>query len=249
MADKRPYAPTANVVSVINRVRTRNLPDVVNNDFLRIAGITDLLFGRVMQAVHFLALVESDGRPSDKLRALAAAPEAEYKELLAGIVRDAYAEDFKTVDPSQDAQGQIVDAFRKYEPRSQTTRMVMLFLGLCREAGLQVKDSPRDRGMQASTARRGSTPTKPGFIRKAVDNGRFDRPSRTEPDKASAPQKHEAGFFGLREADMANLTESEFAEVWNALGTLARARYRRPKAEPEGNGDSSQSLDDEAEGS
>src|SRR6266851_8083934 len=154
MADKRPYAPTANVISVINRVRTRNLPDVVNNDFLRIAGISDLLFGRAMQAIHFLSLVEPDGRPSDKLRALASAPEAEYRELLAGIVRDAYADDFKSVDPSKDGQGQIVDAFRKYEPRSQTTRMVMLFLGLCREAGIPVKDSPRDRGMQTSQGRR-----------------------------------------------------------------------------------------------
>jgi hypothetical protein len=232
MADKRPYAPTANVISVINRVRTRNLPDVVNNDFLRIAGISDLLFGRAMQAIHFLSLLDADGRPSDKLRGLASAPEAEYKALLAGIVRDAYADDFKSVDPSKDGQGQIVDAFRKYEPRSQTTRMVMLFLGLCREAGIPVKDSPRDRGMQTSPGRRMANGPKSPSARKPSDSDR-SAPRAHERAKGSSVEAYESAFFGLREADMGNLTEAEFAQVWNALGTLARARYRRPTPEPE----------------
>src|SRR5258708_15340598 len=144
-APRRPYAATANVLAVLERARTRNLPPVIDNDYLRLVGVSDIVYGRVMEALRFLGLIEADQAPSSTLRALASASEAEYKQLLGGSGRAAYAEDFTRLNPELDGQSQVLDAFRRYEPRSQTNRMVMLFLGLCRAAGVPVKDAPREQ--------------------------------------------------------------------------------------------------------
>jgi Family of unknown function (DUF5343) len=223
---RRPYAATANVLSVLNRVRTRNPPTVVDADFYRVAGIGDAVHGRVREALDFLRLIDA-GEPNDTptqlLRAMGEAPEAEFKELLAGAIREAYAEDFAKIDPGQDSQAQIIDAFRRYEPRSQTPRMVMLFLGLCREAGIPVKDAPRDRKMTSPATRIKSKPSS------------ATRPLRTTP--SSAAPAPDGLLFGVTIADVAALGEEEFAAVWSALGKVARARAKPPTvthpAEPE----------------
>src|SRR5437870_3488774 len=98
----RPYAAPANITVVLRRCRTRNMPERIDNDFLRLAGIPEGALGRVMQALRFLRLIDADGRPTDLLRSLSAAPEQEYRALLEGAVRTAYSPDFDRVDPTQD---------------------------------------------------------------------------------------------------------------------------------------------------
>jgi Family of unknown function (DUF5343) len=218
-ANQRPYAATANVISVIERARTRNLPEAVTNDFLRLAGISDNVFGRVQQALKFLGLVYEDGRPTEMLESIAGASDTEYKQMLAGAIRQAYAEDFERIDPAMDAQGKVVDAFKRYEPRSQTARMVMLFLGLCREAGIPLLDAPRERKM-ASSSRRAPKPKTGG------NNAIRQRESQNG---------HSGGMdtgtrFMLTDDDIAVLDEDEFNEVWSALGKVARARARKKVA-------------------
>src|SRR5437867_9344824 len=160
-ADFRPYGATANVIAVIERTRTRNLPETISNDFLGLTGIPEIVYGRVRQALEFLELVHEDGRPTSKLESLAKAADSEYSQILAACIREAYRDDFQRIDPGQDNQVQIIEAFRRYQPRSQTSRMVMLFLGLCRNAGIPVMDAPRERKMQSSGQRRPPRPAHP----------------------------------------------------------------------------------------
>jgi hypothetical protein len=212
---RRPYAATANVLAVINRARSRNLPDSVGNDFLRIAGVPDAVFGRVTEALRFLGLVSEDQAPTELLRNLGAAPEDQYRQLLAGALQEAYHADFEAIDPVQDSQGQVIDQFRRYEPRSQTSRMVMLFLGLAREAGIPVRDAPRERPMRTRRTTGSSRPTRSTALTAPRARGR---------GQESAPAS--TGLFGLTEADVAKLDDAEFADVWTALGKIARARLR-----------------------
>ena len=216
----RPYASPSNVIGVLNRARSRNLPEYISNDFLRLSDVPDSVYGRVTQALRYLGMVEEDGQPSETLRAMSAAPEAQYRELLAGSVRQAYAEDFERVDPSQDSQSKIQDAFSPYQPRSQTQRMVILFLALCREAGIPVLDAPRDRKMQ--TAPKESRPSA------RQSRGRTVRKSATPDLPTSSPgTREQAGLaFGVTDSDLASLGDAEFREVWDALGTVMRARAR-----------------------
>jgi Family of unknown function (DUF5343) len=212
---RRPYAATANVIAVLNRARSRNLPETIGNDFLRIAGIPEAVFGRITEAVRFLGLVNEDQTPSDLLRSITAAPDEEYRDLLATAVRTAYRDDFTQVDPGQDSQAQVVGQFQRYEPRSQVARMVMLFLGLCREAGIPVRDLPRERQMQQP--RPGRSASQPR-ARSSATNARADR--RPQPPIDPAPS---GAPLGVTEADIANLTDQEFDAVWSAMGTVTRA--------------------------
>jgi hypothetical protein len=79
----------------------------------------------------------------------------EYRSILAGLIREAYREVFDVVDPAKDPQERILNVFRRYTPASQRARMVIFFLGLCREAGIATLDVPRQRAMAG--ARRTST--------------------------------------------------------------------------------------------
>jgi len=224
--ERRPYAATANILGVLNRVRSRNLPASINGDFLRIAGIGDAVHGRVTETLVFLDLITPDGTPTERLRTIAAAPEAEYRQQLAACLRDAYAADFQVVKPEADSQQQVVDAFRRYEPRSQTPRMVMLFLGLCRAAGIAVREAPRDRAMQPP-ARRATTRTGQAPATRRVR----DVDSR---GGGEAPPFDTGLLFGVTEADLGKLSEEEFDEVWTALGKVSKTVTRasmRPSAE------------------
>ena len=230
--DRRPYAPAANVVAVIERVRRVNLPDVVDADLLRIAGVSEGAMTRVVYALRFLRLTEPNGRPSDRLRAIARAPEEEWRDLLAGVVREAYAADFARLDPGQDTQPRIVSAFKRYEPRSQTERMVMLFLGLCRAAGIPVLDAPRDRQMQAPNRATVRPSTARGQATDAPARARASgRQSRSQLEQPVVPHVLDPNLlFGVTVQDISSLPESEFNDVWNALGKIARARAQSLKA-------------------
>lgn len=227
--ERRPYAPAANVVAVLDRVRRVNLPDVIDNGVLRLAGVSEGAMGRVNYALRFLGLVDPNGRPTDRLRALARADDEEGRDLLAAVVREAYASDFARLDPAQDPQPRIVSAFQRYEPRSQIERMVMLFLGLCRAAGIPVLDPPRERGIQAGR-------TAP----RATNGARTPRPRERTPDPRGGRQRSPdaASFdsvprdslnFDLHQLDLIE-DEDEFKEVWEALGKARRIMGRARRA-------------------
>lgn len=159
----RPYPPASNVVSVLHRLRSRNLPERIDNEFLRDAGIPESLIHRAAFALRFLGLVEDDA-PTPALRAIATSTDEEYRDILSGIIRDAYGDVFAVVDPAQDSQDRIVNFFRRYTPASQRERMVNFFLAMCREAGIPTLDVPRQRP--------------------SLD---APRPKRAQPSKAASP--------------------------------------------------------------
>lgn len=83
-----------------------------------------------------LDLVDDEGMPTDALEGLRLCPEAEYKSRIAAWLRNVYAEIFAYVEPDEDGEVAVRDAFRNYSPVGQQSRMVTLFLGLCQAAGL-----------------------------------------------------------------------------------------------------------------
>ena len=145
----RPYPPPSNVIAVLERLRSRNLPDIVDGEFLRDAGVPDGTNTRTLFALRFLSLIDRD-MPTAALRSIAISTDEEYKQILEGLVRDAYSEVFEVHDPAQDNQAAFVNFFRRYAPASQRPRMVTFFLGMCREAGIAILEPPRKRVSSAS---------------------------------------------------------------------------------------------------
>jgi hypothetical protein len=149
----RPYAPPANVIKLLQRLRKRNLPEVVDSGYLTAMDFSKEIASRVLSAIRFLSLIKESGEPEDTLRSLVRSTEDEYKQLLEGILREAYHDVFEKVDPSQDPQQVIINAFQRFEPASQHYRMATLFLGLCREAGMPILEEPRRRDVHKVTQR------------------------------------------------------------------------------------------------
>ena len=156
----RPYPPPSNVSAIISRLRNRNLPDRIDGEYLKDAGVPDGTNTRTLFALRFLGLIEQTGEPTPALQAIGVSTDEEYQANLASLVRHAYAEVFATVDPATDSQVVIVNFFRRYTPASQRERMVVFFLGMCREAGIPTLDVPRQRASKASAPSRKASETK-----------------------------------------------------------------------------------------
>ena len=148
----RPYTPPSNVKSVLQRLRTRNLPDRIDNEYLRDSGIPEGTIARTLFALRFLGLIDEGGLLNEPLKSIHTSTDEEYQAILSGLIREAYKEVFNVVDPSQDTQDRILNVFRRYTPASQRDRMVIFFLGMCREAGIPTLDVPKARAMGATRA-------------------------------------------------------------------------------------------------
>jgi hypothetical protein len=131
------YAPTAAVVAVIDRYRDRGLPAPIDPDTLVRAGLTtESLAPRTVQSLKLLDLLDDAMQPTAELVALGKVPTDQFKERLAAVLRTAYADVFKFVDPATDDYARIRDQFRPYTPPSLRDRMATLFLGLIEYAGI-----------------------------------------------------------------------------------------------------------------
>ena len=156
-----PYASVKSVVQVIKRYRERGLPDPLTLEALQQIGITASMCSPTYRALLFLGLVDEVGAKTTVFENIRRATSDEYPQVLADAIRGAYSEIFIIADPAKDDSATIADAFRKYDPASQRSKMVNLFVGLCEEAGItEPRTKRRTRGPATST-RIPRTPTAP----------------------------------------------------------------------------------------
>jgi hypothetical protein len=123
-------------------------------------GVSEGNAGRTLQALRFLNLIDEEGRRTTTFERLRRATTGEYPEVLGEIVKAAYHAVFQILYPAEASDMEIQDAFRHYQPQAQRTRMVPLFTGLCREAGL-IPGGPVETRKRTPTTRRASNPVKP----------------------------------------------------------------------------------------
>ena len=150
-----PYASYKNVRDVINRYRDRGLPEPLTYSDLERIGIPGGMAPRTLRALRFLGLVDEAGNRLEAFERLKRATTEEYPALLAEIVRGAYLPIFQIVDPAQDSDTALADAFRRFEPSAQREKMIVLFRGLAEEAELI---PPKSRQQREGGARREPRP-------------------------------------------------------------------------------------------
>lgn len=138
-ANPAPYAPASAIIDLIDRYRNRGLSKPFTAEVLARAGVSDSLIPRTLYALQALELIGEDLNPTATLEAIRLAPEPELKKVLEGWIKGAYADVLMFVNPSDD-ESAVRDAFRAYNPPGQQGRMVTLFLGLCRFAGMRADD-------------------------------------------------------------------------------------------------------------
>ncbi len=165
-----PYGPYANVLTVIRHARERDLKEPVTSQLITTIGIPEGNATRAMQALRFLKLLDEEGYLTESFRLLSNAPSDEYPGLLEQILRDAYELVFMALKPATATDQQYINAFRLYQPKAQRNRMIILFKGLCREAGLipggapELLTRPRvtaDKPSKSSASANGAKKTQP----------------------------------------------------------------------------------------
>jgi hypothetical protein len=137
-----PYAPTENVLRVLNKARAGGLRGAIDTAFLIQLGINDSMAPRTIRALHFLGFIQADGNPTPHLAEYVQASDEQAQTLLKQAIVRSYAMVLRAVDPETDPRSKIFNAFRTMRPQGQWDRMVTLFLGLCRAAGMDVKEAP-----------------------------------------------------------------------------------------------------------
>jgi hypothetical protein len=157
----RPYGAVPNILEVLRRIRTRNLPERIDRDFLLAAGIPAATTYRSAFALEFLGLVDADEVPTEAARQIAISTDEEYQTILLDLLHRAYRDVFAVYDPAKDPPERIAQAFRRYNPASARDRMLNFFLGMCREAGIPVLDTPRPRPSAANANPKPSNMTRP----------------------------------------------------------------------------------------
>jgi hypothetical protein len=214
-----PYTSPSAVVSIVDRFRERGLQVPFDLDVLMRAGISEGLAPRTLHALRQLDLIDEAGNPTEALLGLQRATSDEFRDRAAEVIRAAYAPIFQFTDPSEDPPERVRDAFRAYTPTGQQGRMVTLFMGLCEWAGIV--------GERAKSV----TPRPRQAMGKAHKPPKPKKSAEISTPPANALDPAVSGvLFGVTNEDVGSLSDDEFAEVWAALGKVARARSR-PKSE------------------
>jgi hypothetical protein len=153
-----PYGPAANAITVLNKWRDHSIPEQVTKEWLSKIGLSPNLAATNIRGLQFLGLIDDSGFPTELAQAIRTAPSDQYQSVLSAIIRKAYALIFEVLDPATASRTQIDDAFRHEKPEAQRSRMVAFFLGLCREAGIAVKEPAQGGRPPKKTATGGGRP-------------------------------------------------------------------------------------------
>lgn len=123
----------------------------------------------VFHVVHSLEdlTLTRDGYPTDTFTRLASAfqtDQVEYQKLLTSLLRDAYADVFQHFSNFDNlthvSREQYNMAFKDYEFPKQRRKMITVFKGLCREAGIIDETTPDEsEASQAESAQNTDTPS------------------------------------------------------------------------------------------
>jgi uncharacterized protein DUF5343 len=116
-----PYAPWANVLTIIRHARQRDLKEPVTSKLITTLGVPEGNATRTMQALRFLKLLDEEGYLTDSFKLLSNAPSDEYPGLLEQTLRDAYPVVFNALNPATATDQQYVNAFCLYQPKAQRT--------------------------------------------------------------------------------------------------------------------------------
>ena len=184
-----PYAPPSTVLATIGWHRDRGLPTPITSEVIARVVDSESLAPRIVKTLRLFGLTDDAGNPTPQFEELAKAPtDNEFKQRLGAIVQYAYADVLQYINPETATLEQIEGQFRRYTPRGQRERMVVLFRNLCVYTGI-IPSSGEDGHIDTVPRQRQS---KPAATRERTMTQERKPPSPPKPngDRASTPVRH-----------------------------------------------------------
>jgi len=213
-----PYAAPENVLRVLEKVHKNGLRGKVDADFMTQLGINEGMIGRTQRALEFLGFTDpaDEGAQTPLLSQYIVSGEEDAKALLQEAIRKSYEMVFRAVNPAHDDRAKIFTAFKTMKPQGQWDRMVTLFLGLCRAAGMPVLEPPLNRPGKVETSAERTA-------RKAQKKQKAKSPITTppvDPNQLALPpapmRTLDPALVGIL-GKVADLETSEDLESWIAM--------------------------------
>lgn len=134
---KAPYVSAAALSQFFDHIRYVSTPKKVDTGLLLDYGVAKGNVFAMMSTLKFLGLVDNEGKPTPAFGSLQVMGD-EFVSNLREVINTAYADLFARLDVSRDSREHIRNYFsRNYSP-SQSNKATILFLDLCKEAGIPV---------------------------------------------------------------------------------------------------------------
>lgn len=130
-----PYVSVSVLKKFFEEIRHISTPRRVDGEVLRELGISQGNVGALLSALKFLGLLREDGTPTSQFRVLQTSGE-EFRKGLEEVVREAYREVFAHLDVRRCSREQVHNFFAKNYSPAIAKKATILFLSLCREAGI-----------------------------------------------------------------------------------------------------------------
>ena len=148
-----PYASVNSVLKVIQQYRDQGLSEPLTQTGLEQIGLPPSMASFTLRSLVFLGLMDEGGNITADFTRIRRASTDEYPSVLGEILRKAYLQVFAVSNPAVHDATKIVDAFRPFEPAKQRNKMVVLFMGLCEEAGIVPVGTAKRRKTTTNTSR------------------------------------------------------------------------------------------------
>ncbi|MDE2571234.1 MAG: DUF5343 domain-containing protein [bacterium] len=215
-SDFAPYAAPENVLRVLDKVHKNGLRGKIDADFMAQLGIGEGMIPRTLRALEFLGLTkpEDEGVATPLLEQYIVSGEDEAKALLQESIRKAYEVIFRAVDPEEDDRAKVHTAFKVMKPQGQWARMVTLFLGLCRAAGMDVKEPPLNRPGKDEAAN--DSPVRKAKVKTKENRPRSSSPSTLLSLPPASPRTLDPALVGII-GKIADLETADDLDAWIAM--------------------------------
>ena len=134
---KAPYISAAALSQFFDHIRYVSTPKKVDAGLLRDYGVSEGNVFALMSTLKFLGVIDNEGSPTPAYNSLQVMGE-EFVSNLREVVNTAYADLFARLDVSRDSREHIRNYFSRNYGASQSNKATILFLDLCKEAGIPV---------------------------------------------------------------------------------------------------------------
>lgn len=129
---KAPYAPISSLARFFDRIRDRQVPEMVDHNFLSRLNVAHNNEYALLSALKFLGVVSDGGRPTTAYRSLQTTHE--FKDTLWGLVQLSYKPVFEAGAETFDLDD-LVNFFRVSSSPSQAKNAARFFRAVCELAG------------------------------------------------------------------------------------------------------------------